>query len=85
MTLPAARASTTAAAAFYSRNESALRDEYRVALQAYEASVRITEQMLGAGWEVAHIGPELQAEAVAKARLLAIRRVLDPKPEGAER
>jgi hypothetical protein len=85
MTLPAARASTTAVSASTSRNQSALRDEYRVALQAYDSAVSMTEQMLGAGWEVAHIGPELQAEAVAKARLLAIRRLLDPQPEGAER
>ena len=85
MTLPAARTRTGAVSAFYSRNQSALRDEYCVALQAYDAAVSMTEHMLGAGWEVAHIGPELQAEAVAKGRLLAIRRLLDPKPENLER
>jgi hypothetical protein len=85
MTLAAARARTTAVSAFHSRNQSALRDEYRVALQDYDAAVSKTEQMLGAGLEVAHIGPELQAEAVAKARLLAIRRLLNPTPEVAER
>jgi hypothetical protein len=75
MTLPATRAST-ALSAFYSRNH-ALRKEYRAALEAYDAAVSMTEQMLGAGWEVAQIGPQLQAEAVAKGRLLVIRRLLD--------